>query len=85
MVTCERRGIRRGDARRGDGAFAGLDVCLRRGPRGPTALEARRPGPFRLSVNQSPGSLVERIVSGEGGVRAATHPGDPDEGALMGL
>ncbi len=53
------------------------DVCLRRGPRGLTVLEARRPGPFRLSVDQSPGSLVERIVSGEGGVSCRDASGGP--------
>ena len=44
---------------------AGGDICLRRDAQSLTTIESRRPGAFRLVVNQSPVTLAAQIVGDE--------------------
>jgi hypothetical protein len=50
------------------------DICLRRDARGLTVVESRRPGPFRLVVDQSPATLVAQIAGDEGDARCGGPP-----------
>ena len=49
-------------------------ICLRRDPQGLTIIEAARPGPFRLVVDQSPTALIAQIIGHDGNARCDDRP-----------
>lgn len=51
-------------------------ICLRRGAQGLTTITARRPGAFRLVVDQSPVKLAAQIVGDESDAACRSTPAD---------